>query len=291
MTMKKDFFEPIHQVGNQVEATPSDQAWSRLEKKLDRDQEVRRKKRREIFNLNIYWIAATIIGILAITSISVFIIKNKQDHTLASLPNVRSEIKEVAAEITESSSSTKADLQPTSSTNVEAVKSSDTERFAKGRSASDEASRKKSSKVMEQQSAAKLLANAEEQPASDEANAGAPTATIQAPRAAEEGLSKTPPPAGKMKAAAMDDTELKEDSGFYGVWLDDQGRVVIEMTNQRLLFEGKAATKRSSTRGGSLDFQLQNRKWNLSLLGGSKLELSEVGLPSGKVNRRILHRK
>ena len=83
--MKKDIFSEFQYKAKKLEEHPSEEAWLRLQNKLDNHHFVKKNKRRAIFNMNIYWIAASVIGILCVSTLAITLINNSKNKELASL--------------------------------------------------------------------------------------------------------------------------------------------------------------------------------------------------------------
>ena len=79
--MNKDFFSEFQHKAKKIEETPTQEAWLKLQTKLDAHITVKKNRRRDLFNMNIYWIAASVIGILCISTLAItFIGKNNTQH-------------------------------------------------------------------------------------------------------------------------------------------------------------------------------------------------------------------
>lgn len=289
--MKKDVFEPFSKKGNMLETTPSEQAWSRLEQKLDRHIEIRRKKRREIFNLNVYWIAAAVIGLLAITSISVFIVKNQQDHTLANLtqPRNTAEVgpqKDATAGTSATATPEVAALNPV--TEDHAVK-------PKAKSTSDKATAITST-ITEATDNQQLPPTTGTSDADQRVIALTEHTMKEAARADAE-QPRSSPASGKLpvnnplKAAKEDATKSTIAPSLVGTWLDITGNEVLEITERSVLYEGKNVIQTTQSYAEGLTFVTDEVSCRIKVLRAINLELTISNLKSGMVQKKLLHRK
>ncbi len=76
--MEQDFLKNIKEKGNQLNVQPQVCQWKKLEGRLDSWQHSQRPKRRGFFQLNIFWLAASVVGILLIASFAVFVYPKKE---------------------------------------------------------------------------------------------------------------------------------------------------------------------------------------------------------------------
>jgi len=83
--MNKDFFSEFQHKAKKIEETPTQEAWLRLQSKLDSHLLVKKNRRRDLFNMNIYWIAASVIGILCISTLAITFIGKNNTQPLANL--------------------------------------------------------------------------------------------------------------------------------------------------------------------------------------------------------------
>jgi len=83
--MKKEFFSDFQNKAKKIEETPTQDAWLRLQTKLDAHITVKKNRRRDLFNMNIYWIAASVIGILCISTLAITYIGKNNTQPLANL--------------------------------------------------------------------------------------------------------------------------------------------------------------------------------------------------------------
>jgi len=82
--MEQDFLKHIKDKSNQLNIPTGAGQWKKLENRLDSWQHSQRPKRRGFFHLNIFWLAAAVVGILMIASFAVFVYP-KQEKPLAFL--------------------------------------------------------------------------------------------------------------------------------------------------------------------------------------------------------------
>lgn len=83
--MNKDFFSEFQHKAKKIEETPTQEAWLKLQTKLDAHITVKKNRRRDLFNMNIYWIAASVIGILCISTLAITFIGKNNTQPLANL--------------------------------------------------------------------------------------------------------------------------------------------------------------------------------------------------------------
>ena len=286
--MKKDVFEPFSQKGNSLEATPSEQAWNRLEQKLDRHVEVRRKKRREIFNLNVYWIAATVIGLLAITSISVFIVKNQQDHTIANLTQSRNE-----PELAPQKDAT-AGTPPSTTATLNPV-AADQPVATKGKSENSQVSAKTVSidQVNDADQKPQTTAGSMDALPTNESakNALPEVALTDAEQPRSSPASARLPVDNPLKAAKEEVAKSNIAPSLIGTWLDIAGNAVLEITERSVLYERKNVIQWTRSSADGLAFATDEVSCSIKVVREPNIEITVTNLKSGLAQKKLLRRK